>query len=297
MSPFPRERKAKPRFVLSSRAGHAALEKLRQIPSKPAATLSSQSAPSSTNTQVNARRNQPYASRPNKLSHQPRKRLPPVNDVVPKIYSAPQTIGNHPPRSGDQIHLFIDGSNLYSAQYTLFGPDEYLDFSRAIKLIEETIGTIFTHIHFYASYNPRGMKQTEQEKKMSKNEFIFYKSAKKDKRVLFFTGYRSPTSGKEKEVDVKLTADMISMALMGEVNSIHLMTGDADFLQALVTIHQYKPEFPVRLICIENRILYKGLYMYPADIIQFTTKPLKIAKKAHVHRIKKDHAALCVAKI
>lgn len=291
MSPFqPRQRKPKVRYVLSPRAGRTALARLNEIV---------QSAPRTLSPQLSSRQqnNLPRQSRPIQRKMRP---------VQQKNMSIKVTVSNKAPminkqvistKSSEETHLFIDGSNLYSAQYTLFGPDEYLDFAKAIVLIEKTIGTTFSHIHFYASYNPRGIKQTEQEKKMSKNEFIFYKSAKKDKRVLFFTGYRSPTSGKEKEVDVKLTADMISMALMDEVKSIHLMTGDADFLQALVTIHQYKPDFPVRLLCMENRILYKGLYIYPADIIQFTTKPLKIAKKAKVHLIKKDHAALCVAKI
>lgn len=288
MSPFqPRQRKPKVRYVLSPRVGRTALARLNQT----VQTATQTPSPQKSSQQQN---NQPRSTQRNKRLVQQKN----MSTKVVATNKAPmidrQTM---PTKSSEEIHLFIDGSNLYSAQYTLFGPEKYLDFAKAIVLIEKTIGTTFTHIHFYASYNPRGIEQTEQEKKMSKNEFIFYKSAKKDKRVLFFTGYRSPTSGKEKEVDVKLTADMISMALMNKIKSIHLMTGDADFLQALVTIHEYKPDFPVRLLCLENRILYKGLYIYPSNIIQFTSKPLKIAKKAKVHQIKKDHAALCVAKM
>ncbi len=291
MSPFqPRQRKPKVRYVLSPRAGRTALARLNEIVQVAPRTLT----PQHSSRQQN---NQTRQHRPTQRKKGPVQQKNMSTKV--RLTSKTPTIGrgSMPMKSSEEIHLFIDGSNLYSAQYTLFGPDKYLDFAKAIILIEKTIGTTFTHIHFYASYNPRGIKQTEQEKKMSKNEFIFYKSAKTDKRVLFFTGYRSPTSGKEKEVDVKLTADMISMALMNKIKSIHLMTGDADFLQALVTIHEYKPDFPVRLLCLENRILYKGLYIYPSDIIQFTSKPLKIAKKAKVHQIKKDHAALCVAKM
>lgn len=202
------------------------------------------------------------------------------------------------PQVVDASHtLFVDGSNLYSAQYKLFGPDKYLLFPKFIEQIERMTQRSYRNIFFYASYTPRGEAQTDAQKAFSKNEYLFYKSAKKDPRVVFFTGYRSPTSGKEKEVDVKITADMVSKALMGEITSIHLLTGDADFLQSLETIKQYKPDFPMRLICIENRPLYKGLYAYPSDIFRFTDKPLKVAKKATVHRIKKDHAALCVAKI
>ena len=202
------------------------------------------------------------------------------------------------PKAVDASHsLFVDGSNLYSAQYKLFGPDTYLLFPKFVEQIERMTMRSYKNIFFYASYTPRGETQTDAEKAFSKNEFLFYKSAKRDARVVFFTGYRSPTSGKEKEVDVKITADMVSKALMGEITSMHLLTGDADFLQSLETVKQYKPDFPMRLICIENRPLYKGLYAYPSDIFQFTNKPLKLAKKATIHRIKKDHAALCVAKI
>ena len=34
------------------------------------------------------------------------------------------------------ISLFIDGTNLYAAQYALFGPDKYLDFPKFIKSVE-----------------------------------------------------------------------------------------------------------------------------------------------------------------
>ena len=291
MSPFqPRQRKPKVRYVLSPRVGRTALARLNQT----VQTATQTPSPQKSSQQQNNQPRQPRSTQRNRRLVQQKNM-----STKKKVFNNASMIDRQtmPTKSSEEIHLFIDGSNLYSAQYTLFGPEKYLDFAKAIVLIEKTIGTTFTHIHFYASYNPRGIEQTEQEKKMSKNEFIFYKSAKKDKRVLFFTGYRSPTSGKEKEVDVKLTADMISMALMNKIKSIHLMTGDADFLQALVTIHEYKPDFPVRLLCLENRILYKGLYIYPSDIIQFTSKPLKIAKKAKVHLIKKDHAALCVAKM
>lgn len=201
------------------------------------------------------------------------------------------------PASDGTHTLFVDGSNLYSAQYKLFGPDKYLLFPKFVEQIELLTTRVYKNIYFYASYTPRTAEQTDAEKAFSKNEYLFYKSAKKERRVIFFTGYRSPTSGKEKEVDVKITADMVSMALMGELSSIHLLTGDADFLQSLETIKKYKPDLPMRLVCVENRPLYKGLYAYPSDIIQFSEKPLKLAKKATIHRIKKDHAALCVAKI
>ncbi len=45
-----------------------------------------------------------------------------------------------------------------------------------------------------------------------KNEGLFYKSVRKMMNVKFFLGYRSKTSKKEKEVDVKLAVDVVNFA-------------------------------------------------------------------------------------
>jgi uncharacterized LabA/DUF88 family protein len=132
--------------------------------------------------------------------------------------------------------LFIDGTNLYAGQYALFGPDQFLDFSEFINRIEKKLDVTFKRIYVYASYSSHNPKPTKKQQAYLKNESLFYKNVRKTDRVVFFKGYRSQTSGKEKEVDVKLAADMVHLAHLDEFDDMYLMTGDADFLQALFLI-------------------------------------------------------------
>lgn len=76
--------------------------------------------------------------------------------------------------------LFIDGSNLYAAQYELFGHEKYLDFSRLIKELEKKIKTKFDKIYFYASYSPKPEKPTKKQKLYLKNEALFYRNVRKE---------------------------------------------------------------------------------------------------------------------
>ena len=50
-----------------------------------------------------------------------------------------------------KTYLFIDGTNLYAAQYELFGPKKYLDFSGFLKEVEKKIKAKLGKIYFYAS--------------------------------------------------------------------------------------------------------------------------------------------------
>jgi uncharacterized LabA/DUF88 family protein len=168
--------------------------------------------------------------------------------------------------------LFVDGSNLYSAQYSLFGPGKYIDFTKFIHAYEAVARVCFDRIYFYASYTPRSSSQTPEQHAFSKNEFLFYKSAKAESRIVFFTGYRSATSGKEKEVDVKLAADMVYSALTGSVRHMELLTGDADFLQALKLIKSHTSDIKISLLCIENRVMYRGSFEFPTTLVSFDTQ-------------------------
>jgi len=178
-----------------------------------------------------------------------------------------------------KTYLFIDGTNLYAGQYELFGPKKYLDFSKFIKEVEKKIGTKFDKIHFYASYSPRKKKVTRKEKLYVVNEFQFYKNVKKSNKVEFFKGYRSKASGKEKEVDVKLSVDLVGLGLLDKYSSAYLMTGDADFLQAVFFLKRYKPRIQIKLLCIGNKIMYKGLYALSSVVIDFKDRPLIKDKK------------------
>lgn len=130
-------------------------------------------------------------------------------------------------------YLFVDGSNLYAGQYELFGPKRYLDFSKYINSVENSLKIKFEKIYFYASYSPRPKLINNNIKRYLINEYNFYKRARLGKNVIFFKGYRSSTSGKEKEVDVKIAVDIVNMAHLNKYKNLYLMSGDADFLHAL----------------------------------------------------------------
>lgn len=192
----------------------------------------------------------------------------------------------------NSVCLFIDGTNLFAGQYELLGPYRYLNFSLFIKEIEAKLKVIFSKIFFYASYTPRPSKMSKKENLFLKNEYLFYKQVKVNPKVIFFKGYRSKTSGKEKEVDVKLSVDIVGYGLLEKYNNLYLMTGDADFLQALLFLKVHKPNIGQNLICFENKIMYKGLYYFPSHVVCFNKLKETVATRSKLVYLKKT-ADLC----
>lgn len=189
-----------------------------------------------------------------------------------------------------KAYLFIDGTNLYAGQYELFGPKSYLNFIKLIKTIEKNFGIYFTKIFFYASYTPKTEKMSKKINLSLKNESLFYKNVKQTKSLVFFTGYRSKTSGKEKEVDVKLTADLVYESLTNKDIEVYLFSGDADFLQALIKVKSVNNN-PI-VISLQNRIMYKAVYFFKLIIISFDSlwkaKFKKLYGYKELRMLKKD---------
>lgn len=127
------------------------------------------------------------------------------------------------------------------------------------------------------------MKPTQKQKLYLKNEALFYKSVKIANHAIFFKGYRSPTSGKEKEVDVKLTADLIHLAHKDSYDEAYLISGDADFLQALFIVSSIGKK--VNILCLENKIMYKGIYRFPTRIVRLSREKIKYSKTRFVSEI------------
>ena len=175
-----------------------------------------------------------------------------------------------------KTYLFIDGTNLYAAQYELFGPKKYLDFPKFIREVEKRIKARFDKIYFYASYSPRPKRPTKKQKFYLKNEALFYKGVRNTKNLVFFKGYRSETSGKEKGVDVKLAADLVAFAFLNRYDSVYLFSGDADFLQALFNIREFCNKKKIFLLCLNNKIMYKGAFHFKTYIIPFAKSKTKI---------------------
>ena len=173
-------------------------------------------------------------------------------------------------------YLFIDGTNLYAAQYELFGPSKYLHFPSFLKQIESKLHINFDQIYFYASYSPRSEYPTNKEKLYLKNESFFYRSVKSIQKLTFFKGYRSPTSGKEKEVDVKIAVDIVDFAHLKKYQKVFLLTGDADFMEALKIPSRLGLEATV--LCLENKIMFKAILFYKTFVIKFTDKVITFNK-------------------
>lgn len=141
------------------------------------------------------------------------------------------------------------------------------------------INKSFDKILFYCSFSPRTKKPTKKEKEYLRNEFLFYDSVKKTQKVVFFRGYRSKRSGKEKGVDVKLASDLVSLSIIGKYQEGFLLTGDADFLEALLTCKKFSKCVRHNIICLENKIMFRGSFYFPTHIIKLTGKKLGINEK------------------
>ena len=182
-------------------------------------------------------------------------------------------------------YLFIDGSNLYGGQYKLFGPKKHLDFSKLVKCIENKLKTKFDNIYFYASYSPKFSRLTQKIKQYIFNEKAFYNSVYKCKNANFFKGYRSKTSGKEKEVDVKLATDIVDMAHLNRFDNIFLFSGDADFMHALVVAKRLRKK--ITIFALENRIPHRFSYLFTTYVFHFNKLPqLKLNKHQKIKFIK-----------
>lgn len=182
-----------------------------------------------------------------------------------------------------KIYLFVDGSNVYGGQYELFGPERYLSFNKFVKEIEIRLKVKFSKILFYTSFSPKGLKPTPRVKQFLKNEAFFYRGAKMTKKLTFFTGYRSKTSGKEKEVDVKLAVDIVNLAHLDKYDELCLFSGDADFMHALKVAKDRKKK--ISILALENRIPNRFAFHHPTfvfifnkDFRKFIHKKQKITK-------------------
>jgi len=171
------------------------------------------------------------------------------------------------PASTTKIFLFVDGSNLYAGQYELFGPNKYLSFPNFISQVEKKLKIKFAKIYFYASYSPKPKRLTRKAKQYLKNEALFYQSVRKTKNTVFFKGYRSKTSGKEKEVDVKLAVDIVDFAHRGEYDSVYLFSGNADFTHALKVADNLSKR--IYIIALENRVPHRFSFIYQTYIFSF----------------------------
>lgn len=165
--------------------------------------------------------------------------------------------------------LYIDGTNLFAGQNELFGPKQYLSFKFLIKEITKLIE--IDEIYFYASYMNRRNHLTPRLKDLIAAEALFYREVIRTRNVTFYKGHRSPTSGKEKGVDVHLSVDIVKDTFLKRCNQIVIMTGDADLIYPLEVVKLLK--IPTIAFFLPNRFSLEMAYKVDkAFVLNFGNK-------------------------
>ena len=141
--------------------------------------------------------------------------------------------------------LYIDGTNLLAGLVELFGYNKIPSFASIIKIAKKYF--VIDRIFFYASYTSRKYVRSAKILKYVELEKNFFNQVKNTKNLVFYKGYRSPTSKKEKGVDVHLAVDIVKDAFLEKYKNAIIMTGDADLIYPVETVKTLfqKPVFSV----------------------------------------------------
>lgn len=187
--------------------------------------------------------------------------------------------------------MYIDGTNLFAGQYDLFGQKETLDFSSLIKEIKKLFPV--KKIYFYASYIGKVNLKDKKLRDLVEAESRFFNQVKATRGLYFYKGHRSPTSGKEKGVDVHLAVDIVKHAFKKECNRVVIMTGDADLIYPLETAKELGCS--VNAVFLPNRFsLEMAYHVDSATVFNYKGmfQPLKfrnLPRQFKIVEIKKPH--------
>ena len=145
-------------------------------------------------------------------------------------------------------YLYIDGTNLFAGLYDLFG-GKMPRFADILKQIRKLFA--IDKIFFYATYLGPKEKMDHKYKSLITQEAKFYREVKETKNIIFYKGHRSPTSGREKGVDVHLCADIFKDAIYKKYKQSLIMSGDADLSYPVELITE--KHIPVHAVFLSNR--------------------------------------------
>lgn len=182
-------------------------------------------------------------------------RLTITDEMIVRELDTGMTRQTHRKRKNKRIHLFVDGTNLFVGQNELFGPKTFLPFPVFLSEIKRLFPV--TKIYFYASYMPKA-KIGHQFRRFASLEVQFYRQVRTTPHLTFFKGYRSPTSGKEKGVDVHLAVDIVKGAFLREYDEAVIMTGDADLIYPLELVKSQG--IPIHAVFFPNRFSLEMAY-------------------------------------
>ena len=181
----------------------------------------------------------------------------------------------------EKIHLYIDGTNLLAGLIDIFGYGKVPNFKSIASDFKKLFR--FDIIYFYASYTPSTSKNLKniKIKKQIKEELIFFNEVSNTPNVFFYKGYRSPTSGKEKGVDVHLAVDLVKDAFMKKFGTAIIVSGDADLAYSVEIVRKLK--YKIYSLFIPNRfsvaIAYQSSLAKVIDYKSIFSKKYKSSNK------------------
>lgn len=201
----------------------------------------------------------------NKKFRQIAEQLEPEYQAMQKlIKSRLKTKNKNPSLSKkNRINLYIDGTNLFIGLIQLVNAGQQPSFSDLLKSIIKLYEIDKTF--FYASYMIPTNYQKRGRKKLVNIEAKFYQEVKKSKNLVFYKGHRSPSSGKEKGVDVHLAVDLIKDAFLDNFDQAVIMTGDSDLIYPVEIVRNLG--FPVHSVFLPNRFSLEIAYKTNSAIV------------------------------
>lgn len=154
-------------------------------------------------------------------------------------------------KQNKKTYLYIDGTNLLAGLIDIFGFGKVPSFESILNDFKEIYK--IDKIFFYASYTPSTPKNLRNQKikKQIQEELIFFNNVLKTPNLVFYKGYRSKTSGKEKGVDVHMAVDLIKDAFQKKFKTAIIVSGDADFAYSVEIVRKLK--YKIYSIFIPNR--------------------------------------------
>ena len=174
------------------------------------------------------------------------------------------------------IHLYVDGTNLFAGQNDLFGPKAYVPFSAFLGAVKAyyTVSRVF----FYASYMVAANYRKPGKKFLVAAEGKFYHSVRQTRWVSFYRGHRSPSSGKEKGVDVHLAVDMVRDALLHRYDEAIIWSGDADLSYSVEVVRML--HIPVHAVFLPNRFSLGLAHAASSSVVLNYRKRFEAGKQA-----------------
>src|SRR3989344_2172720 len=171
--------------------------------------------------------------------------------------------------SNKRVVAFIDGSNLFGGIAELLKHGEYFNFNEFLDAIEKEI--VIDYVNFYGTYMRADQKTTKKTKLLALAQKEFFDSAKDNKKLSFYSGHFSKTSGKEKGVDMHIGIDMAIGACLSTFDQAVIVTGDADLLYAVQVVRKFGKH--VTVACLGSR--------FPLALVLQANKTIVIDLKKH----------------